>query len=535
MKSLDIFLILSLCIKDVFAFLPMRTLSTHLDSIVLKGEETDDIEDPFLIRGVRKNERILDAGEGGVAFAEETAIRCSGMVMKNDNDEDNKVDAEIVFLDHFKKVRFIDDPTKNLNIIATGIGLSNYDKISSGSYSWTDFATAQEIEYAPLEAAKAVVRSLGEEKDKSYDRLVINILGGEDLAVSNSINATEIIANELSNVKEIVFNSLSFGDFAENYTTIVCVATEKLSYTEYDTIEEEDLANMKIDIKKEKKELNYQIEAIAENWNYEQLSTNGRNQLKQSGFKKKKSTEATKISGLTAGELYLYKGKYVTVSDLDAVQFTDSENPPSLYSAFLETDEFKEYRENQGKGVDFEKEFELYDALKYLQEEKKKLTISADQDDLFMILAEISNADTPPEVVAQRREYLLQNYEKQELESWGYSENSIDIDLALTKAVDEGVLEEGEEEGGDEDEEDMQKFMASLETVLGVEVKDEDDLIKLTDQLQNMPIEKAVKDRSSLDESSFEKLSQDEIAALEQFPALVEQFKKVAALMTEKQ
>jgi len=528
MRNTDILFIFSLCSIEASAFLPnpsfhtfVRTLSTtgELETALKSAEVVEEEDDPWVIRGIRQDEIILEAGEGGVSFAEESAIRCSGLVEKNENNEAN---AECLLLDHFKQVRSTDGKLPpNVNIIATGVGVDNFEKIGSGSYSFTDFATAQEIEYAPIEAGRAVARSL--DKDKSYDRLVVNILGGDDLVLSKAMNATEIIARELSNVNEIVFNSLSFKDFSDESVSIVCVAMEKLPYLEYDNLEEEDVLKM---TPMDKEEEAYRIEQATESWHYDQLPPSVKEKVKEAGFKLIKPLDSQKISGITAGEIYIYEGKYLTVSDIDMVKYTDSDSKLSYFTGLKGTDEFKEFKElqdNKGKDIDFDRQFELYEAVEYLQEEQRKLSLNDDRETLFEKMKLIEFGDVSPEIIAEEREYLAQNYNEEELKDWGYNENSIDMGRAIEKAKEWGILVDEEEY-----EEDMNKFMKSLGTVMGVELKDEDALIKLNEELNGM--QKAMTNVDTEDESLMKKLTKDEATALKQFPEMLKQFRKIQDL-----
>jgi hypothetical protein len=186
------------------------TCSTSLASST--AEDSTGIE-TGVIKGIREDDAEIDFGRCGVKLSEETAVRMTGTIDRK------KMMAQWKTLDNFLEVQTVDDETAATNIVATAVGIENYKDPGT--------TTVKTVVYGPDEAAKAIVAKAASVMGK--DTIVVNVLGGDDLQVSEVLDAVQTITKglDVQTDANVVWNSLSFKDFADGQATIVVVAMDK--------------------------------------------------------------------------------------------------------------------------------------------------------------------------------------------------------------------------------------------------------------------------------------------------------------------
>jgi hypothetical protein len=249
--------------QSVVSFQPLATFSPRRIATRHYSDTTEAADtgiETGVIRGIQEDEGEIDFGRCGVRLAQETAVRMSGEVYGNRG-------AQWKTLDNIRKVCYLDS-VDSVKILASAVGVETYKDPGE--------TTVKEVEYAPDEAAKAIVSSLSD--SATAERLVINILGGDDLQVKEVLEAVEKISNQVK-TKETVWNSISFKEFQPGQASIVVVATDKVAAVEGNEKGEDD-----------------EGDAIAQ--------------------KKSKGIEYS----LSMGEVYMKEGKYLTVSEEDVIE-----------------------------------------------------------------------------------------------------------------------------------------------------------------------------------------------------------------------
>lgn len=228
MRVREILILLRLlAASESFSFQPILAFqqslkATSATALQAADEENQpaDLLKTGVIPGVKEGDKIIDFGKCGVSLAENTATRIQGVVRRGKG-----IKAECLSIQHFKVVQKIDgEVPSDLTVLAEGFGVEDYkDPGTTGK---------REVDYGPDEAAKAVLKNIN--KDQSTERLVINVLSGEDTNLQESLDAIDKIASEMTNAGEIYFNTMCSKEFKTGDTWIICVSMSKLPDLYYD-------------------------------------------------------------------------------------------------------------------------------------------------------------------------------------------------------------------------------------------------------------------------------------------------------------
>jgi hypothetical protein len=200
-----------------------------------------------VIWGIKEDDPTVDFGRCGVKLAEDTVVRMSGFVSSGSA-------ADWKTLDNVLKLTTVSDETA-VTIVASAASVEDYKDPGTG--------TVKEVIYAPNECAKACMDQVSE---STAARIVVNVAGGDDLQVSEVLEAVLKVSSGFKG--DVTWNSLSFKEFALGQATMVVVAMD-----------------YKIVVKQQ-----------------------------DDG-----DDEVAPLSGLAAGELYMQDGKYLTIDEKDII------------------------------------------------------------------------------------------------------------------------------------------------------------------------------------------------------------------------
>lgn len=173
-----------------------------------------------LIRGEDVDAEPLGEDEGGVGLALRTAVKISGKCQKEQCDAQELLRYEKMQEVEMSVAQSIMDKS-GCTLLCSGMGKELFqDPGSSTRYE------DKVVKLAPIEAAKAALASAAAvPSDAKY--VVMNAAGGDDLIIGEVLEACSMLANELglqdSKVK-VTFNSISFNTFAEETCSITVVA-----------------------------------------------------------------------------------------------------------------------------------------------------------------------------------------------------------------------------------------------------------------------------------------------------------------------
>jgi len=203
-----------------------------------------------VIWGIKEDDPTVDFGRCGVKLAEDTVVRMSGFVSSGSA-------ADWKTLDNVLKLTTVtaDESTAAVTIVASAASVEDYKDPGTG--------TVKEVIYAPNECAKACMDQVSE---STAARIVVNVAGGDDLQVSEVLEAVLKVSSGFKG--DVTWNSLSFKEFALGQATMVVVAMD-----------------YKIVVKQQ-----------------------------DDG-----DDEVAPLSGLAAGELYMQDGKYLTIDEKDII------------------------------------------------------------------------------------------------------------------------------------------------------------------------------------------------------------------------
>lgn len=175
--------------------------------------------DMSVIRGEDENATPFDVGSGGVRLAEESAIKISGDV-KHKPGSANPKPSE---LSRYKKLQEVPESLLNgLKIVCTGRGKENFADPGEG--------TTKEVTLSPLDAVRdATLNNLGTAQD--VDALAINFLGGDDLMITEVLNAVEqlVLNLDVKTSTKITFNSLCHTSLPLGESSLTVVGMSKTS------------------------------------------------------------------------------------------------------------------------------------------------------------------------------------------------------------------------------------------------------------------------------------------------------------------
>lgn len=168
-----------------------------------------------VIQGIREDDPEIDFGRCGVKLAEETAVRMGGDVNKK-----KSMDAQWGTLDNFLKVQPVSaDAMASVTVVASAVGVEDYKDPGK--------SIEKVALYGPDEAAKEIIAKVGAVTGK--DTVVINVLGGDSLIVSEVGDAVQKICQGLDIQADanILWNSLSYKEYVDGQATVVVVALNK--------------------------------------------------------------------------------------------------------------------------------------------------------------------------------------------------------------------------------------------------------------------------------------------------------------------
>jgi hypothetical protein len=229
--------------------------STGSNIMILKMAVSESGIETGVIKGIREDSEEIDFGRCGVKLAEETAVRMSGQIISNSNKTNAAASAEWKQIDNIIKLTPVDIESviSGVKIVATASAVEDYKDPGQG--------IVKEVLYAPDECAKVILeREVDLAKNAGVARIVINIAGGNDLQVSEVLDAVVKVSAGLNKNLDIVWNSLSYKEFTDGKASMVVVSLENID---------------------DSQDLN--------------------------------------VSGVSAGEIYMHNGSYMTVDESDII------------------------------------------------------------------------------------------------------------------------------------------------------------------------------------------------------------------------
>ncbi|KAI2512644.1 hypothetical protein MHU86_1863 [Fragilaria crotonensis] len=229
--------------------------STGTSMMIMKMAVSESGIETGVIKGIREDSEEIDFGRCGVKLAEETAVRMSGQVISNSYNANAAASAEWKQIDNIIKLTPVDleSVAGGVKIVATASAVEEYKDPGQG--------IVKEVLYAPDECAKAILkRELDLAENTGGARIVINVAGGNDLQVSEVLDAVVKVSAGFNRNLEIVWNSLSYKEFTDGEASMVVVSLEKID-------DGQDLT----------------------------------------------------VSGVASGEIYMHNGKYMTVDESDII------------------------------------------------------------------------------------------------------------------------------------------------------------------------------------------------------------------------
>ncbi len=172
-----------------------------------------------IIRADVWNAEPFDIGQGGVRLATESAVKISGTVQHRPG----KAEAKPLELLRFRELQSVPESTVTkvlheckAELVCLGQGKELYKDPGS--------TTVKEVMYAPHEAARDALNMAG--SVSHADRIVINVLGGDDLQLPEVIDALHflVISLDANTKSKIFFNSLCHSSIPTGTTTVTVVS-----------------------------------------------------------------------------------------------------------------------------------------------------------------------------------------------------------------------------------------------------------------------------------------------------------------------
>lgn len=182
-----------------------------------------------------QEEDLIDEGQGGVALAENNALKIIGRVgtkkSSNPDDEEFVSGAEPTELKRYKAIKELSPADfeslaadAGTVVIGTGKGTELYKDPGT--------STVKEIYYAPVEAAKDAIASLTSLSSLSdVQKVVFNFAGGKDLIIGEVMTGCDILYEglELAGRKDlrVVFNAIGDNAFPKEVAAVTVVACQR--------------------------------------------------------------------------------------------------------------------------------------------------------------------------------------------------------------------------------------------------------------------------------------------------------------------
>lgn len=172
-----------------------------------------------VIQGAEVQSETIDAGQGGVSLAEESAIKIKGDVKH----KPGKADAAPEELLRYTKLTSVSEgqaqevlKKTGSKIICTGQGKEFYRD--------PELTVEKFVQYAPLEAIKDAFAGAAPAID--CDKLVFNFLGGDDLMMGEVLQATNelVVMLDINTKAKISFNSLCIASVPEGTCAVTVVS-----------------------------------------------------------------------------------------------------------------------------------------------------------------------------------------------------------------------------------------------------------------------------------------------------------------------
>ena len=171
-----------------------------------------------VIKGIQEDSDEIDFGRCGVKLAEDTAVRMSGPVTTPGT---MTATAEWREIDNIVKLTPASgahvDMIPEIVILAKASAVEDYKDPGQG--------IIKEVRYAPDECAKEILKLGSDLSPPGWTkRIVINVAGGNDLMVSEVSDAVVKVSAGLEKTIPIVWNSVSYKEFANGEASMVVVA-----------------------------------------------------------------------------------------------------------------------------------------------------------------------------------------------------------------------------------------------------------------------------------------------------------------------
>ena len=181
-----------------------------------------------VIKGIQEDSDEIDFGRCGVKLAEETAVRMSGQVILASN---AVMTADWKEIDNIMKltpaVESDLEGIPGVKILATASAVEDYKDPGQG--------IIKVVKYAPDECATAILQrglDLSPSGGTTTARIVINVAGGNDLQVSEVLDAVVKVSAGFEKSIPIVWNSLSYKELTDGEASMVVVAMENINVDE---------------------------------------------------------------------------------------------------------------------------------------------------------------------------------------------------------------------------------------------------------------------------------------------------------------
>jgi len=211
-ESLPFLFWIPFCV-DGFVFLTQIKGSVFVAKHLTTRVETTSLNN--VIRGIEE-EDLIDEGLGGVRLAIESAILVSGQY-------DKKADEfTLEELKRYSKLAEIEDPSllqsSNSTVIGAGLGVECYHDPGT--------TTTKRIDYAPLEAARDLLKSFDASSLTNAQSLSVNVLGGDELVINEAVEgALEVVRGvELPSKCKVSMRSLCDSSLPPTKASITLVA-----------------------------------------------------------------------------------------------------------------------------------------------------------------------------------------------------------------------------------------------------------------------------------------------------------------------
>ena len=231
-------------------------LCSRSSSLILRMAVSESGIETGVIKGIQEDSDEIDFGRCGVKLAEETAVRMSGQVILGSNAGRTVEWKEIDNIIKLTPAAETDlERITGVKVLATASAVEDYKDPGQG--------IIKEVKYAPDECAKAILQrglELPPSAETTTTRIVINVAGGNDLQVSEVLDAVAKVSAGFDKSIPIFWNSLSYKEFTNEEASMVVVT----------------MGNIDVD-------------------------------------------EDSLISGPAAGEIYMHNGKYWTVDENDII------------------------------------------------------------------------------------------------------------------------------------------------------------------------------------------------------------------------